>query len=142
MPGKRNLARERAQHALEAPARQHQLHATMVAQLPDRDRALVGQDRILAFLHELGLRRRNGAWLTWRIVLRWRRDHGFPLARGVWHPSALSHPASRSPALSTTFAIVSWTLTRFSTDCHGLFRVVSHPVRVGVEGWRPPDRAA
>src|SRR5262249_20395549 len=56
MPGRRNLARERAAHALLAPARQHDLHATMVSHLPNHARALVGRDRILDFLHELGLR--------------------------------------------------------------------------------------
>ena len=134
MPGRRCYQRERTQHAVQAPDRQRHLHDLLATQLPHLDRALVGQVAILNYLHQLGLRRRNGGPLTWRMLLRWRRDHGFPLVRGVWHPSAPSHPASRSPALSTSFAITAWLLTRFSTDSHGLFRVFTHPPVAGRTG--------
>ena len=127
MPGRRCYQRERTQHAAEAPDRQRRFHDLLTAQLPQLDRALVGRERILAYLHDFGLRQRNGRALNWRMILRWRRDHGFPLVRGVWHPSAPSHPASRSPALSTSFAITAWLLSQFSTDSHGLFRVFTHP---------------
>jgi hypothetical protein len=127
MPGRRCYQRERAQHAAQAADRQRHLHELLTAQLPHLDRALVGRARILAYLHDFGLRQRNGRALSWRMILRWRRDHGFPLVRGVWHPSAPTHPASRSPALTTSFAVTAWILTRFSTDSHGLFRVFSHP---------------
>jgi hypothetical protein len=127
MPGRRCYQRERALHAAQAPDRQRHLHDLLTTQLPHLDRALVGRERILAYLHDFGLRQRNGRALSWRMILRWRRDHGFPVVRGVWHPNAPSHPASRSPALSTSFAVTAWILTQFSTDSHGLFRVFTHP---------------
>src|SRR5262249_41982819 len=99
------------QHAAQAPDRQRHLHDLLTAQLPHRDRALVGRDRILAYLHDFGLRQRNGRALSWRMILRWRRDHGFPLVRGVWHPSAPTHPGSRFPALTTSYAVTAWILT-------------------------------
>jgi hypothetical protein len=142
MPGRRCYQRERTEHARLAPERQHQLYSTLVAQLPQHECALVGRERILAYLHDLGLRRRNGLALNWRMILRWRRDHGFPLVRGVWHPSAPNHPASRSPALTTSFACTAWILSRFSTDSHGLFRVFTHPTAAAPRGTRPVIRVA
>ena len=118
MPGRRCYQRERAQHAAQAPDRQRHLHDLLTAQLPHRDRALVGQVAILNYLQQLGLRRRNGGPLTWRMLLRWRRDEGFPLLRGRCTPHRY-----RSPALSTAFALTAWTLSRFSSDEHHLFRV-------------------
>jgi len=142
MPGRRNFARERAEHTRLAPHRQRQLYTMMVTYLPSRERALVGRAAILAYLHDFGLRRRTGEPLTWRIILRWRRDHGFPLVRGVWHPAAPTHPASRSPALTTTHALTAWLLTQWNTDERGFFRVVSHPTPAAREGRRPSERAA
>ena len=119
MPGRRCYQRERTQHAAQAPDRQRHLHHLLTAQLPHRDRALVGQVAILNYLHQLGLRRRNGGLLTWRMLLRWRRDEGFPVLRGRYTPHR-----HKSPALSTTFALTAWTLSRFSSDEHHLgFRV-------------------
>jgi hypothetical protein len=118
MPGRRCYQRERAQHAAIAPEQQRALHALLTAELPACDRALVGQVAILDYLHQLGLRRRNGNTLTWRMLLRWRRDEGFPLLRGRYTPHR-----HKSPALSTTFALTAWTLSRFSSDEHHLFRV-------------------
>ena len=46
MPGRRCSQRERTEHALLAPQRQHQLYSTLVAQLPQHERALVGRERI------------------------------------------------------------------------------------------------
>src|SRR5262245_5142913 len=71
--GIRNYARERAHHDALAPEKQRALHDMLVTQLPGFDRALVGQGAILGYLHHLGLRRRNGGPLTWRMLLRWRR---------------------------------------------------------------------
>jgi hypothetical protein len=118
MPGRRCYQRERAQHAAQAPDRQRHLHDLLTAQLPHRDRALVGQVAILNYLQQLGLRRRNGGPLTWRMLLRWRRDEGLPLLRGRYTPHRY-----RSPALSTAFALTAWTLSRLSSDEHHLFRV-------------------
>jgi hypothetical protein len=127
MPGRRCYQRERALHAAQAPDRQRHLHDLLTTQLPHRDRALVGQVAILNYLHQLGLRRRNGSPLTWRMLLRWRRDEGFPVLRGRCTPHR-----HRSPALSTAFALTAWTLTRLSSDEHHLFRVsVPHGVSQG-----------
>ena len=131
MPGRRCYQRERTQHAVQAPDRQRHLHDLLATQLPHLDRALVGQVAILNYLHQLGLRRRNGAPLTWRMLLRWRCDEGLPLLRGRYTPYRHT-----SPALSTTFALTAWTLSRFSSDEHHLFRVrVPHGISQG--GSRP-----
>jgi hypothetical protein len=127
MPGRRNYIRERTAHAAIAPAHRRALHDLLTAELPAYDRALVGQLAILNYLHQLGLRRRNGGPLTWRMLLRWRRDEGLPLLRGRYTPHR-----HKGPALSTTFALTAWTLTRFSSDEHHLFRVrVPHGVSQG-----------
>jgi hypothetical protein len=137
MPGKRNFAREQAEHARVASQRQHHLHATLVAQLPDYDRALIGHQAILCYLHEvLHLRRRNGSPLTWRMLLRWRSTEGLPVLRGRYTPHR-----HRSPAVSTAFALTAWALTRFCSDSHDLFRV-SVPHDAAPEGTRPINRAA
>ena len=131
MPGRRCYQRERTQHAVQAPDRQRHLHDLLATQLPHLDRALVGQVAILHYLHQLGLRRRNGAPLTWRMLLRWRCDEGLPLLRGRYTPHR-----HKGPALSTTFALTAWTLSRFSSDEHHLFRVrVPHGISQG--GSRP-----
>ena len=131
MPGRRNYIRERTEHAAIAPEQQRALHDLLTAQLPAYDRALIGQVAILHYLHHLGLRRRNGGPLTWRMLLRWRRDEGLPLLRGRYTPHR-----HKSPALSTTFALTAWTLSRFSSDEHHLFRVrVPHGISQG--GSRP-----
>ena len=70
MPGRRCYQRERAEHAVLAPEQQQALHALLTAELPAYDRALVGQVAILNYLHQLGLRRRSGGPLTWRMLLR------------------------------------------------------------------------
>jgi hypothetical protein len=136
MPGSRDYFAERARHATLVPEKQRTLYQTLTAQLPQHERALVGRERILAFLTQLGLTRRNGTPLTWRMVLRWHRDLHFPLVRGVWHPSTPLHPSSRSPSLTTTYAVTAWVLTQFSTDSQGLFRV-GHPLPAEGEGSRP-----
>jgi len=134
--GTHNYARERARHEAIAPEKQRALYDLLVAQLPALDRALIGQVAILNYLHHLGLRRRNGGPLTWRMILRWRRDEGFPVLRGRYTPHR-----HRSPALSTTFALTAWTLSRFSSDEHHLFRV-SIPHGVSAGGSRPTFRVA
>jgi hypothetical protein len=134
--GTRNYARERTEHAALAPEQQRALHDLLVTQLPAFDRAVIGQVAILDYLHQLGLRRRNGGPLTWRMILRWRRDEGFPVLRGRYTPHR-----HRSPALSTAFALTAWTLSRFSSDEHHLFRVsVPHGASPG--GTRPAFHAA
>jgi hypothetical protein len=65
------------------------------------------------------------------MILRWRRDEGFPVLRGRYTPHR-----HRSPALSTAFALTAWTLSRFSSDEHHLFRV-SVPHGSSQEGSRP-----
>ena len=70
MPGRRCYQRERAEHAVLAPEQQQALHALLTAELPAYDRALVAQVAILNYLHQLGLRRRSGGPLTWRMLLR------------------------------------------------------------------------
>ena len=92
MPGRRNYASELAQLAATAPDRQRALYRMMREQLPEYELALIGWDRLLGFLHRLGIRRPNGHALTRRIVQRWARTDGFPLVRGTWHPR------SRTPA--------------------------------------------
>ena len=108
MPGKRNLARERAHH--DAPARFASLHALLTAQLPHHDRALIGRAAILNYLHDrLHLRRLNRGPITWRMVMRWRRLDGLPLLRGF------TSPRYATPALSTEFALTAWILSLFSS---------------------------
>jgi hypothetical protein len=65
------------------------------------------------------------------MLLRWRRDEGFPVLRGRYTPHR-----HRSPALSTTFALTAWTLSRLSSDEHHLFRV-RVPHGTSDEGSRP-----
>jgi hypothetical protein len=48
--GRRNYFAKRARHAALAPETQRTLYATLVAQLPQLERALVGRDAILAVL--------------------------------------------------------------------------------------------
>src|SRR5262249_34295937 len=79
------------------------------------DRALIGHAAILSYLHDHGIRRRNGGPLTWRIVLQWRRDHGCPIVRGN------RQARYASPALSTTAHLGGWLLSRFHTGA--LYRV-------------------
>jgi hypothetical protein len=136
VPGRRNYFAERARHAALAPEKQRTLYETLTTQLPEYERAIVGRDRILAFLAHLGLTRRNGTYLTWRMILRWHRDLHFPLVRGVWHPKTPLHPSSRSPSLTTTYAVTAWVLSQFSTDSQGLFRV-GHPPSAGIQGSLP-----
>jgi hypothetical protein len=136
MPGRRHYARERALHAAHAVAQQRRIYELLKAQLPDHERALAGRDAILSFLRTLGLTRRNGMPLTWRMILRWHRDLGFPLVRGAWHPNTRTHLPSRSPALTTTYAATAWILSQFSTDSQGLFRVC-HPTVSSTPGSLP-----
>jgi hypothetical protein len=116
MPGRRNFARERSTHQLQAPLGFAALHHLLISQLPSQDKALIGQAAILQYLHSLGVRRLNGGPLTWRIVLSWRVLHGCPILRGN---RAASY---KSPALSTTHALTAWFLSRFATGL--LFRTV------------------
>jgi hypothetical protein len=119
MPGVRSLARERARHAVTAPARYAQLHAMLVAELPAHDRALIGNESILRYLHDtLQLRRRNGHPLTVRMLRRWRRDESCPLVGGCYLIGR--HFA---PPLSTTHALTAWVLSRRSSNEPQLFCV-------------------
>jgi hypothetical protein len=137
MPGiPRNIARERSRHAAIAPARQRALYDLLVTQLPQHERALVGWDAILTFLHRtLQLTRPNGRPLSRRQVLRWRRVQGFPLVAGNMNRYA------RTPPLTTNHAVVAWALTRRSTDERELFRVRSLPDASRGEGIRPASHA-
>jgi hypothetical protein len=137
MPGiPRNAARERSRHAAIAPAHQRALYDLLVAQLPQHERALVGWDAILTFLHRtLQLTRPNGRPLSRRQVLRWHRAHGFPLVTGNMNRYA------RTPPLTTSHAVVAWVLSRKSTDERSLFRVRSLPGPIRLEGIRPATHA-
>src|SRR5262245_12541113 len=46
--GTRNYARERARHNAVAPEKQRAIYELLRSQLPDKELALVGRDRILA----------------------------------------------------------------------------------------------
>jgi hypothetical protein len=108
----RCFAREQAQHAAEAPHRFRSLHTILVQQLPDLDRALIGQHAILTYLSDvLLLRRPNGRPLRWHMILRWRRDLGFPLLRGGWRAGS----RCLSPPLTSSHAVTAWTLAQFDT---------------------------
>ena len=106
MPGRRNYARERAEHAAVAPDLQQQYAQLLSRHLPTYDRALVGPAQILANLHGLGIRRLNGDKLTWRIVNSWRVHDGCPILRG-------NRRGSRRPQMTTTYALTAWLLSRF-----------------------------
>jgi len=118
-PMPRNYARERARHEATAPAHQRALYTMLVDQLPERELALIGRARILAWLHSFGLRRPNGGPVSWHQVLRWTRAHGFPLLHGT------TNRRFRAPALTTSFAVTAWLLTRFDSGQPNLFRVYS-----------------
>jgi hypothetical protein len=100
------------------PGKQRAVYEFLRAQLADRERALIGRDRILAYLDQLGLRP-NGNRISWTMVLRWGRNQGFPLLRGN------TCSRFRTPALTTIFAVTAWLLSRFSTAENTLFRVYS-----------------
>jgi hypothetical protein len=135
--GPRNHARERARHAALAPEKQRALYDLLVTQLPQHERALVGWNGILTYLHRtLQLTRPNGRPLSRRQVLRWHRAQGFPLVTGNMNRYA------RTPPLTTTHAVVAWVLTRKSTDERSLFRVRSLPEPTPGEGTRPSSHAA
>jgi hypothetical protein len=127
----RNYARERARHNAIAPEKQRALHDLLRSQLPDRDLALLGRDRILTYLHSLGLRRPNGGRVSWHQVLRWRRNHGFPLLHGT------ANTRFRTPALTTGFAVTAWLLTRFDSGQPDLFRVYSAHEPQDIRGSTP-----
>jgi hypothetical protein len=129
--GTRNYARERARHDALAPEKQRALHDLLRSQLPDRELALVGRDRILAYLHSLGLRRPSGGRVSWHQLLRWTRAHGFPLLHGT------TNRRFRTPALTTSYAVVSWLLTRFDSGQPHLFRVYSAHEPRDIEGSAP-----
>src|SRR5262249_31408438 len=110
---------------------------TLVTQLPIHDRALVGNQAILRYLHDtLLLRRCNGGPLTWRMVLRWRTRAGFPLLRGF---TARHHA---TPALTTSFALTACTLAQFSPGGYDQLLVCSADALLPREGSSGFARAA
>jgi hypothetical protein len=118
MPGRRNLARERADYLRDSPERHAAIHLALRSELPHHDRALIGRHAILAYFHDrLSIRRRNGGPLTWRIVNHWRVHHTCPILRGNWRPQRKSSP------FSTTYALTAWVLSTFAAD--DLFQIVS-----------------
>jgi hypothetical protein len=126
MPGRRNFARERALHAATSPEHLARIHRQLTQHLPTYDRAIIGQQNILAYLHLLGMRRRNGRRLTWRIVERWRVNNGCPILRGY-----SDHRVSRSP-LTTSHAMVAWLLSRFtSADLFSMVNSAGHSPPMG-----------
>src|SRR5262249_17888464 len=134
MPGKRNLARERAAH--DAPGIQARIFSQLSETLPAFDRALIGQRRILDHLHSLGLRRLNGQPLPWRHIVRWRLTQGFPLLSATWHPRC------RTPAVTTQHAVTAWVLSRRSSGEPLLFRVVCQHTAAAEEGNAPQELAS
>lgn len=140
MPGRRNLARERATH--DAPATFARLHTMLVAALPAHDRALVGHRAILDFLHALHVRRPSGRPLSWRMVRRWRLQEGFPFLPGT---SLQCRPAAASP-MTTTYLVTAWLVSRFSSMDHRAFRVSLPPARDDAEGSAlaklPPEKGS
>src|SRR5262249_13485879 len=138
--GTRNYARQRARHDAIAPAQQRALYALLRSQLPDHARALVGRIRILTALHELGVRRPNGGPVSWHQVLRWTRQHGFPLLHGtLLFVSRI--PRFRTPSLTTSFALTAWVLSRLDSGQNDLFRVYSRQDANHTEGTRPASPA-
>ena len=127
----RNYARERARHEVLAPEKQRALYTLLVDELPEREFALVGRSAILDWLHRLGVRRPNRGPVSWTMVLRWARIQGFPLLHGT------RNAHHRTPALSTTFAIAAWLLSRFDSGQNHLFRIYSLPDGNPREGSRP-----
>src|SRR5262245_27076030 len=107
----------------------------LISQLPDHDRGLIGSGRILEHLHRLGVRRRNGTPLAWRIVLRWRSNLAFPLLRGF------QHGHSRSPSFTTEHAVAAWILSRFTTNSGCPFTVGTYGVMAS-QGSAPHDSGA
>src|SRR5262249_14450330 len=115
MPGKRNLARERAAH--DAPGIQARIFSQLSELLPDHDRALIGRAQIIDHLHAFGISRRNGRRISWVMLLRGPRTLGFPVLRGFWHPKA------RSPAFTTEHAVAAWVLSQFTSESGCPFRI-------------------
>jgi hypothetical protein len=139
--GTRNYARERARHDTIAPEKQRAIHELLRSQLPDRELALVGRDRILAYLHSLGVRRPNGGPVSWHQILRWARHHGLPLLHGtLLFVSRI--PRVRNPSLTTTFALTGWVLSRLDSGQNDLFRVYSRQDANHTAGTRPTSHAA
>jgi hypothetical protein len=115
MPGRRNLAKERAKH--DSAAKFSEFHALLLSQVPSYDRAIIGRRQILQTLGGLGIKRLNGNPLTWRIVKNWRLRHGFPMLAGCKELGHYSGPpgprhsrwsAGSSPASATTASFGSF----------------------------------
>jgi hypothetical protein len=106
----RNYARERAQHALEQPGRMQDTFDQLTRWHGDRDEILVGWTDILTYLTRIGIRRPNGCRVNDRMLLRWRRDLGFPLCRGTAYSSTF-----KAPPLTSAFAITAWLCSQLST---------------------------
>jgi hypothetical protein len=120
MPGKRNLAKEAANH--DAGARCARIHDMLTSQLPDLDGAIIGAPSILRELHLLGVRRRNGQRVNERMLRQWRIRHGLPLLRGNWCRY------DKTPAVTTHYALIAWILAQLSHGSHlGIFRIVDIP---------------
>lgn len=105
----RNLAREAALEATfpdRITARLTQLRT----QLPDKDRALIGRHTIVGYLVELGVLRRNKHPISYRMLLRWKRTHFFPLYVGAFIPTK----QRRVPPMTTTHAVTAWVLEHAS----------------------------
>jgi len=133
MPGKRCLARERAQH--DVASRLAETYALVHRHFPDRDRVLIGPKAILEYLASLGLRRPNGGPVTWRMVLRWHRSLSFPLLTGGW----LARSGSRVSPVSTELFVTAWMLSQFNgAQKRAIFAVVN-PQGLLPVGKRPTD---
>jgi hypothetical protein len=140
MPGKRNLARERAAHDSDAKFRE--FHQLLITQVPSYDRALIGRHAILEALDGYGIKRLTGKPLTWRMVKSWRRHKGFPMLGAHRDFGRFT-----SHAWSTQHAILAWLLSRWPGDCSRVFRVsftpappreASHRLSRGVRSAPPP----
>jgi len=134
MPGRRNLAHERARHAADYPARLAAIHGQLVSQLPQLDQALVGWPAILAQLDRCGVRRQNGGPISVRMVQRWRRVAICPVL-----PGHMTLGFCCTPPLSTSFALTAWVLAQLSTDEQTIRFRVDLAGLYGPEGKAPSE---
>src|SRR5437762_8542998 len=112
-------AREEAWELMR-PASQRAILTRLREAFAEGERALTGWPEILTWLHEHGLRNREGRALKERTVRGWARRLGFPVLRGV---CAFPGRGASSPPWTSTYLTLAWAVSLFSSGMRGRPRI-------------------